>query len=263
MAQAQAALLSRNGLIPPNHQSTENMLEKYGNMLRQLQGLQKDEKRSSPSPDRPTSPALNLSYKSEDDKHDDISDKSESELADIDDDTIDDNISDNSMDCAENEDKTKLEKNTEETKIEENGDAPNPSNPNMIQFWSSIQGHIQDLVKSAIVNAKEEETHVVENKEDAEKQLAAEKESLENLRKQIGEAQKQGEIYLRRFKKEKKLRRKIQNQLEIESFKKAKLEEALSTLSYKTFLQVKDLGDNESNDKENFAWVSNLIISIV
>jgi len=157
------------------------------------------------------------------------------------------------MDCAENEDKTKLEKNTEETKIEENGDAPNPSNPNMIQFWSSIQGHIQDLVKSAIVNAKEEETHVVENKEDAEKQLAAEKESLENLRKQIGEAQKQGEIYLRRFKKEKKLRRKIQNQLEIESFKKAKLEEALSTLSYKTFLQVKDLGDNESNDKENFA----------
>lgn len=253
MAQAQAALLSRNGLIPPSHQSTENMLEKYGNMLRQLQGLQKDEKRNSPSPDRPASPALNLSYKSEDDKHDDISDKSESELADIDDDTIDDNISDNSMDCVENEDKTKLEKTTEDAKIEENGDVPNPSNPNMIQFWSSIQGHIQDLVKSAIVNAKEEETHVVENKEDAEKQLAAEKESLENLRKQIGEAQKQGEIYLRRFKKEKKLRRKIQNQLEIESFKKAKLEEALSTLSYKTFLQVKDLGDNESNDKENFA----------
>ena len=69
------------------------------------------------------------------------------------------------MDCAENEDKTKLEKSAEETKIEENGDVPNPSNPNMIQFWSSIQGHIQDLVKSAIVNAKEEETHVVENKE--------------------------------------------------------------------------------------------------
>ena len=61
-------------------------------------------------------------------------------------------------------------------------------------------------------------------------------------------------MYLRRFKKEKKLRRKIQNQLEIESFKKAKLEEALSSLSYKTFLQVKDLGDNESsNDKENYA----------
>ena len=61
------------------------------------------------------------------------------------------------------------------------------------------------------------------------------------------------ELYLRRFKKEKRLRRKIQSQLEIESFKKAKLEEALSTLSYKTFLQVKDLRDNETNDKENFA----------
>ena len=38
-----------------------------------------------------------------------------------------------------------------------------------------------------------------------------------------------------------------------QSFKKAKLEEALSTLSYKTFVQVKDLRDNESNDKENLA----------
>ena len=122
--------------------------------------LQKDEKRSSPSPDRPSSPALNLSYKSEDDKHDDISDKSESELADIDGDTIDDNISDNSMDCAENEEKTKIDK-IENTKIENGG---NNTNPNMIQFWSNIQGHIQDLVKSAIVNAKEEENEVVDNK---------------------------------------------------------------------------------------------------
>merc|ERR1719293_267572 len=131
----------------------------------------------------------------------------------------------------------------------------------MIQFWSNIQGHIQDLVKSAIVNAKEEEKDLGDNKEDAEKQLASEKESLENLRKQIGEAQKQSEIYLKRFRKEKKLRRKIQTQLEIECFKKAKLEEALSSLSYGSqqgggggFLSVKDLGDNglvDTNDKEN------------
>ena len=49
---------------------------------------------------------LNLSYKSEEEKEvgtDDMSsDKSESELADIDGDTIDDNISDeNSMDCGD------------------------------------------------------------------------------------------------------------------------------------------------------------------
>lgn len=60
-------------------------------------------------------------------------------------------------------------------------------------------------------------------------------------------------MYLRKLKKEKRLRKRVQSQLEIESFKKAKLEEALSTLSYKTFLQVKDLRNNETNDKENFA----------
>ena len=64
------------------------------------------------------------------------------------------------MDCAENEEKTKIDK-IENTKIENGG---NNTNPNMIQFWSNIQGHIQDLVKSAIVNAKEEENEVVDNK---------------------------------------------------------------------------------------------------
>ena len=66
------------------------------------------------------------------------------------------------MDCAETEEKTKIEK-IENNKIEENGTPT--TNPNMIQFWSNIQGHIQDLVKSAIVNAKEEENHTVDNKE--------------------------------------------------------------------------------------------------
>ena len=37
-AQAQAALLSRNGLLPASTASPELMLEKYGHMLRQLQG---------------------------------------------------------------------------------------------------------------------------------------------------------------------------------------------------------------------------------
>ena len=37
-AQAQAALLSRNGLLPAGGASPELMLEKYGHMLRQLQG---------------------------------------------------------------------------------------------------------------------------------------------------------------------------------------------------------------------------------
>ena len=37
-AQAQAAILSRNGLLPAGGASPEMMLEKYGHMLRQLQG---------------------------------------------------------------------------------------------------------------------------------------------------------------------------------------------------------------------------------
>ena len=114
--QAQAALLSRNMLPLPSQPHQENMLEKYGNMLRQLQGLQKEERKRSPSPPVQEhrriglhSPlpgvGLNLSYKSEEEEKatDEMSsDKSESELADIDGDTIDDNISDeNSMDCGD------------------------------------------------------------------------------------------------------------------------------------------------------------------
>lgn len=106
--QAQAALLSRN-MLPLPAQPQENMLEKYGNMLRQLQGLKKEERRRSPSPSsehlHSPSLGLNLSYKDEEEEKatDELSsDKSESELADIDGDTIDDNISDeNSMDCGD------------------------------------------------------------------------------------------------------------------------------------------------------------------
>ena len=106
--QAQAALLSRN-MLPHPAQPQENMLEKYGNMLRQLQGLKEVERKRSPSPPTIPSPlphtGLNLSYKDDDEEKatDELSsDKSESELADIDGDTIDDNISDeNSMDCGD------------------------------------------------------------------------------------------------------------------------------------------------------------------
>ena len=45
---------------------------------------------------------------------------------------------------------------------------------------------------------------------------------------------------MRRYKKEKRLRRQIQDQLDEESIKKAKLEEALSAVSYQTYVQLKD-----------------------
>ena len=124
--------------------------------------LQKEERGSSSSPASPAAspPALNLSYRSEDDKHDDISDKSESELADIEDDgeEMDDNISeDNSIEAAASgngyQKKPSLE-NGGGTK--ENINSPG-ANTNMLHFWQNIQGHIQDMVKTAITNAKDDD----------------------------------------------------------------------------------------------------------
>ena len=124
--------------------------------------MQKDERRGSSSPASPLAspqPALNLSYKSEDEKQDDISDKSESELADIEDenDTMDDAGSDdNSLEGAN---VRKLGENGFGKKMTENGlGSSGPAgNTNMLQFWQNIQGHIQDLVKTAITNAKDDE----------------------------------------------------------------------------------------------------------
>lgn len=122
--------------------------------------LQKEDRGSSSSPASPAAspPALNLSYRSEDDKHDDISDKSESELADIEDDgeEMDDNISeDNSIEAASGNGFPAKKQNLENG-AKENGMAA-PANTNMLHFWQNIQGHIQDLVKTAITNAKDED----------------------------------------------------------------------------------------------------------
>ena len=105
-----------------------------------------------------------MSYRSEDEKHDDISDKSESELADIEDDgdEMDDNISeDNSIEAASGNTgngfaKKAMMENGKENGLPSVGGAGAP-NSNMFHFWQNIQGHIQDLVKTAIHNAKDDE----------------------------------------------------------------------------------------------------------
>ena len=128
-----------------------------------LLSLHKDERMRSSSPTSPVAspqPALNLSYKSEDEKHDtDISDKSESELADIEDenDTIDDAASENNS--LEGGNVRKPTENGLAKKLAENGlgGSGGAQSTNMLQFWQNIQGHIQDLVKTAITNAKDDE----------------------------------------------------------------------------------------------------------
>ena len=130
-------------------------------MKQKLFRLQKEDRgSSSPASPAASPPALNLSYKSEDDKHDDISDKSESELADIEDDgeEMDDNISeDNSIEAAASGNGFPKKQPSLENGAKENGLVAAPANTNMLHFWQNIQGHIQDMVKTALTNAKDED----------------------------------------------------------------------------------------------------------
>ena len=60
------------------------------------------------------------------------------------------------------------------------------------------------------------------------------------------------DLYLRRFRKEKKLRRRLQEQLEVETRKIQALEAALRSLSYETLVKVKEsiARDAASREKE-------------
>merc|ERR1712083_896264 len=85
-----------------------------------------------------------------------------------------------------------------------------------------MMNHIQSLINTAVENAKMEE-----------KQLLTEK-----------------NLYLRRFRKEKKLRRKLQEQLDLETKKIQKLEAALKSLSYDTLIQIKESIAKEAVQQE-------------
>ena len=50
-----------------------------------------------------------------------------------------------------------MEENGVSGKGRENGGGEGSGSPNMLQFWTNIQGHIQDLVKTAMVNAKDDD----------------------------------------------------------------------------------------------------------
>ncbi|XP_023349020.1 dachshund homolog 1 isoform X2 [Eurytemora carolleeae] len=245
---AHAQNLLRSQGMPGQGLMQEQMLEKYGNMLRHLHGLKNEEDiQRSPTlqgspPHSPRSPALNLSYGQEDrlnllrkeGLHLQMKGESESDPGEM---------SDTSVECERREivkSRTDVDRQTgwadRQTDSWKEGEKTQ-SPASMIQLMS----HIQDLVKTAINNAKDEKKEEKEGKEEGEERKEEEgDESLDELKKQVAEAQKLTEIYLRRFKKEKKLRRKVQDQLELQSIKKARLEEALSAVSYQTFLQLKE-----------------------
>ncbi len=68
--------------------------------------------------------------------------------------------------------------------------------------------------------------------EDVEKML--------KFREIITESSFFSDLYLRRFKKEKRLRKRLQDQLEVETRRIQRLEAALRSLSYDTLLKVKE-----------------------
>jgi len=95
--------------------------------------------------------------------------------------------------------------------------------------------------------------------------LDKEKDSQSAIKRKIEEETKTTDLYLKRFRKERKLRKQLEDQLEMETKKIQALEAALRSLSYETLVQVKetiareaasreqhklDLGEREARDRE-------------
>merc|ERR1719273_1297122 len=114
-----------------------------------------------------------------------------------------------------------------------------------------MMNHIQSLINTAVENAKQEEKQLLTEKSDLQGELLKEKDSHKILRKQIEEETKTTDLYLRRFRKEKKLRRKLQEQLDAETKKIQKLEAALKAVSYETLVQIKESIAKEAAQREN------------
>jgi len=249
-AAAQAALLSRTtgipnmGTIPLPGSSPESLLESYkqsyGDMLKHLQGLhksqdiEKDDGSESKEHhnDENNSSVLNLSQPHS--EHQDDSLKSDSDIGEP-----DIGASEDEMDY---DDKPTI--NNKDPEI-----APILEAGKMGSMFN-MMNHIQSLINTAVENAKMEEKQLLTEKSDLQGELLKEKDSHKILRKQIEEETKTTDLYLRRFRKEKKLRRKLQEQLDMETKKIQKLEAALKSVSYETLIQIKESIAKEAALKE-------------
>jgi len=236
---AQAALLSRSGVIPGmpgmpglpgmplpgnNPQALlESYKQSYGDMIKHLQGLQKtqdcDQDDDLEKDERDNNGSvLNLSQ-SQSDIHDD-SVRSDSDIGEPDIPT------DDEMDYNDSKDNSIIKEKTEED-----------TKPGSV---FQMMNQIQSLIKMTVEKAKQEEKHTTHQKCDLKGELEKEKESQSAIRKKIEEETKTTDLYLRRFKKEKRMRRRLQEQLEAETRKIQHLEAALGSLSYETLVKVKE-----------------------
>jgi len=246
---AQAALLSRSGVLPGmpgmpglggmpmpgnNPQALlESYKQSYGDMIKHLQGLQKthdvdqDDDLEKDERDHNGS-VLNLSQ-SQSDIHDD-SVRSDSDIGEP------DIATDDEMDYNDSKDNSIIKEKAEDG-----------SKPGSV---FQMMNQIQSLIKMTVEKAKQEEKHTTHQKCDLKGELEKEKESHSTIRKKIEEETKTTDLYLRRFRKEKRLRRRLQEQLENETRKIQALEAALRSLSYETLVKVKESIARDAAERE-------------
>merc|ERR1711915_106187 len=87
------------------------------------------------------------------------------------------------------------------------------------------------MLRLAAQNAIQQEKQLSSQKSEISIELKKEKELRTSLEKQLEEVKKNGAIYLKRFKKERKLRRKLEEDFKFESKKRAQFEDAINGVS--------------------------------
>jgi hypothetical protein len=137
-----------------------------------------------------------------------------------------------------------LEENNFTLALKEN----NATETGKVTSMFQMMNNIQNLINSAVENAKHEEKQLHLSKTELEGELVKEKDSLRKLSEQVQDERTNSDIYMRRFQKEKKLRKKIQEQLDDETKKMQKLEAALKAVSYEALVQIKDSFSKEERE---------------
>eukprot|EP00095_Tigriopus_kingsejongensis_P011495 maker-scaffold56_size446035-snap-gene-2.11 protein:Tk11495 transcript:maker-scaffold56_size446035-snap-gene-2.11-mRNA-1 annotation:"hypothetical protein KGM_05630" len=114
-------------------------------------------------------------------------------------------------------------------------------------------GNIQALLKMAVENAKKDERGVSVTKADPKTDHALSKSHPDrapsSMQEELEEQKKSAQLYLRRFKKEKRYRRKLQEQLEMETKRRVQMEEALKMTSAETLKKITESLQKEMEDK--------------
>ncbi len=121
-------------------------------------------------------------------------------------------------------------------------DGSSPQQQGLGSIYGLI-GNIQALLKMAVENAKQEERTLL---------TSSKMESPE-----VEELKKNTQVYLRRFKKEKRYRRRLQEQLEQETKRRVQMEEALRVTSAETLKRItesfKELEDKQKQQQQESA----------